>query len=188
MIDKTTIALAESFRALASTKSVDDITIQEICDHAGKSRMTFYYHFKDISELMDWTFNDKAQKIMSKHTGPNSWQDAIAELVAYVYDDRPLMMSVYNSVSYDAMEKSLNDIISAIIKEVLTNEHLDTLINSQESKFLITLFTHGLTGLCMDWVRDGLKEDPKIITKQLELALAEFLKGSVIILNIIDKK
>ena len=46
--------LAESFKELACRRPVEKITIKEITDRAGVIRPTFYYHFQDKYELLEW--------------------------------------------------------------------------------------------------------------------------------------
>ena len=33
-------------------------------DDCGISRMTFYYHFKDIYDLIEWAFEEEASRIL----------------------------------------------------------------------------------------------------------------------------
>ena len=46
--------LADSFKELAQIKPVEKITIKEITDKAGVIRPTFYNHFQDKYELLEW--------------------------------------------------------------------------------------------------------------------------------------
>lgn len=46
--------LADSFKELALRMPIDKITIREITDGAGVIRPTFYNHFKDKFELLEW--------------------------------------------------------------------------------------------------------------------------------------
>lgn len=46
--------LADSFKLLALKMPIDKITIKEITDGAGVIRPTFYNHFKDKYELLEW--------------------------------------------------------------------------------------------------------------------------------------
>ena len=53
------IVLAESLKELAAIKPIDKITIKEITDKAGVIRPTFYNHFQDKYELLEWiTINE----------------------------------------------------------------------------------------------------------------------------------
>ena len=46
--------LADSIKALVLAKPVEKITIKEITDKAGVIRPTFYNHFQDKYELLEW--------------------------------------------------------------------------------------------------------------------------------------
>ena len=46
--------LAESFKELALKQPIEKITIKEITDKAGVIRPTFYNHFQDKYELLEW--------------------------------------------------------------------------------------------------------------------------------------
>ena len=46
--------LAESFKELVAVTPVEKITIKEITDKAGVIRPTFYNHFQDKYELLEW--------------------------------------------------------------------------------------------------------------------------------------
>jgi AcrR family transcriptional regulator len=50
----TKLALGESLKRLLQKKPLSKITITEIVEDCGLNRMTFYYHFKDIYELLEW--------------------------------------------------------------------------------------------------------------------------------------
>ena len=48
------VLLAESFKELAKKRPIEKITIREITDKAGVIRPTFYNHFQDKYELLEW--------------------------------------------------------------------------------------------------------------------------------------
>ena len=47
-------ALEASLKKLVKTKPLNKITVSDITDDCGINRMTFYYHFKDIYDLVEW--------------------------------------------------------------------------------------------------------------------------------------
>lgn len=49
--------LADSFKKLACISPIEKITIKEITDGAGVIRPTFYNHFQDKYELLEWVIN-----------------------------------------------------------------------------------------------------------------------------------
>lgn len=56
-------ALAGSFEKLLSKRSFDKITVKDIVEDCGVNRQTFYYHFHDIYDLIEWIFQDAADHV-----------------------------------------------------------------------------------------------------------------------------
>ena len=54
MSQTTKRALEASLKHLLLQKPLKKITINDIAEDCGISRMTFYYHFKDIYDLVEW--------------------------------------------------------------------------------------------------------------------------------------
>ena len=63
----TKTALEASLKKLLLKKPLDKITIRDLTEDCGISRMTFYYHFKDIYDLVEWIcYEDAAQALQGK--------------------------------------------------------------------------------------------------------------------------
>ena len=57
-------ALEASLKKLLLQKPLNKITINDITEDCGVNRMTFYYHFKDIYDLVDWIMVEDAAKAL----------------------------------------------------------------------------------------------------------------------------
>ena len=53
----------KSLKKLLKKKPFDKITIADLTEDCGISRMAFYYHFKDIYDLVEWSCLEDAQKV-----------------------------------------------------------------------------------------------------------------------------
>ena len=49
-------ALATSLKNLMKEKPFEKISVSDICDACGMNRKSFYYHFKDKYDLVNWIF------------------------------------------------------------------------------------------------------------------------------------
>ena len=52
-------ALATALKKLLSKKELSKITISNITEECGVNRQTFYYHFNDIYDLLEWIFTNE---------------------------------------------------------------------------------------------------------------------------------
>ena len=61
-IVKTKAALTDAFFEMLSVMSLDDITVNALCDNAGVRRATFYKHFNDKNDFIIFIIKDVREK------------------------------------------------------------------------------------------------------------------------------
>ena len=62
-------AFADALRKLLEQKPFAKISVSHICEECGMNRKSFYYHFKDKYDLVNWILTLKLQKIFQKKNG-----------------------------------------------------------------------------------------------------------------------
>ena len=115
MSQTTKRALEASLKHLLLQKPLKKITINDIAEDCGISRMTFYYHFKDIYDLVEWAcVEDAAQALAGKKTY-DTWQEGFLNIFYAVQANKPFIMNVYHSVSRERIEQYLSPLIANLI-------------------------------------------------------------------------
>ena len=117
----TKTALEASLKKLLLKKPLDKITIRDLTEDCGISRMTFYYHFKDIYDLVEWIcYEDAAQALQGKKTY-DTWQEGLLQVFEAVMENKPFIMNVYHSLSREQIESYLfrltHDLIMGVVNE-----------------------------------------------------------------------
>ena len=64
MSNLTKSALEASLKKMLLEKPLDKITISDLTSDCGISRMAFYYHFKDIYDLVEWACMEDAARAL----------------------------------------------------------------------------------------------------------------------------
>lgn len=72
---KTKEAMAASLLRFLCRKPLNRITVNDIIQDCGTSRMTFYYHFTDIYDLAKWTCERETDRMIQDHASLKSWQN-----------------------------------------------------------------------------------------------------------------
>mgnify|MGYP000646308786 CR=1 FL=1 len=65
MKDRTKVDISTALTTLLAKKAIDDITVREIVELCEIRRQTFYYHFQDKYDLINWYF-DKICRLKSR--------------------------------------------------------------------------------------------------------------------------
>ena len=92
MSQTTKRALEASLKKLLLEKPLNKITINDITEDCGVNRMTFYYHFKDIYDLVDWILTEDAIKAMEGCQSFDTWTEAFLEWIRRDMKTEPAVM------------------------------------------------------------------------------------------------
>ena len=107
MANTTKLALEASLKELLRTKPIDRITINDLTEHCGISRMTFYYHFKDIYDLVEWACVEDGKRALQGKKTYDTWLEGIAQIFEAVLENKPFIMNVYHAVAHEKVEQYL---------------------------------------------------------------------------------
>ena len=58
--------LAAALKTILAVKPIERITIRDIVEICGVNRQTFYYHFEDVYDLLEYVFESDADKYLPK--------------------------------------------------------------------------------------------------------------------------
>ncbi len=100
-------ALEASLKKLLLEKPLNKITINDITEDCGVNRMTFYYHFKDIYDLVDWILMEDAAKALEGRQSFDTWTEAFLDILHQLQDNKTLVLNVYRSVGREQVEQYL---------------------------------------------------------------------------------
>ena len=88
MSNVTKQALEASLKQLMQKKPLDKITIRDITDTCGISRMAFYYHFKDLYDLVEWVCLEDVTKALAGKKTYDTWQEGLAQIFEAVLENK----------------------------------------------------------------------------------------------------
>ncbi len=146
---ETKIKLANKFMECLEYKNINQITITYLVNKCKINRKTFYYHFKDIFDLLEFSiYNDLLCKINDYENSDNN----IAIFVNYIYENKVKILHIINFVKIDDIKLYFNNNISTILekylKEIITknsykisNDFLNHLITYLTSIVASTIYT-----------------------------------------------
>ncbi|QEY33766.1 TetR family transcriptional regulator [Caproiciproducens galactitolivorans] len=164
-------ALEESLKRMLRKKSLDKITIADIAEDCGISRMTFYYHFKDIHDLVEWCCLEDAEKALGDKKTYDTWQQGFLQIFEAVIENRPFIINVYRSVSREQVELYLYKLTYDLIIGVVEEKAVGMKVSEEDKKFIADFYKYGFVGLLLDWIKKDMRENPRQIVERLDLLI-----------------
>ena len=171
MSDTTKRALEESLKHMLLKKPLDKISISDITNDCGISRMTFYYHFKDIYDLVEWSCEEDAARALAGNKTYETWQQGFLQIFEVVRDNKPFIMNVYRSVSRSQLERYLYKVTYALLLNVVNEEAEGMAVDKEDKAFIAHFYQYAFVGLMLEWIQDDMREDPSAIIERLTLLM-----------------
>ena len=181
MPNTTKAALEESLKRLLLKKPLDKITITDITTDCGISRMAFYYHFKDIYDLVEWSCVEDGTKALQGKKTSESWTEGLTQIFEAVLENKPFIMNAYRCISREQIENFLfqltSDLIMGVVKE--QEQAANTTIPDKDKRFIADFYKYSFVGIMLDWIKQGMKEDYEEIARMIAITLHGGIANSI---------
>ncbi len=168
-------ALEQSLKNLLLKKPLTKITVSDIADDCGINRMTFYYHFKDIYDLVEWSCLEDAKRALDEKKTYETWQQVLLQIFEAVEENKPFILNVYRCVHREQVEKYLQPLVDQLILGVINEETGNMTIRDEDKQFIAQIYSYIFIGLMLDWIKDDMREEPQPLVDRL----ARLIKGSM---------
>ena len=179
MPNATKAALEESLKRLLLKKPLDKITITDITTDCGISRMAFYYHFKDIYDLVEWSCVEDGTKALQGKKTYDSWTEGLTQIFEAVLENKPFIMNVYRNVDRERMERYLYHLTYDLIVGVVQEKSKDLDISGEDKKFIANFYKYGFVGIMLEWIQESMKEDIEELVNKMSLTLHNTVTTSI---------
>ena len=151
--------IARTFTELLDEKPMSKITVKDIVERCGVNRNTFYYHFRDIPDVVEFIMKKKWDEILETPQERASILECMEEMVALIRENRKIMLNVYRSVKRDTFLIYLNDVASYIITEYFNKNLHKFNLDGEEIQLLSKYYKCVFVGVLMEWLDHGLDYD-----------------------------
>lgn len=168
MSQVTKRALEASLKHLLLQKPLNKITINDIAEDCGINRMTFYYHFKDIYDLVEWCCEEDASRALAGKKTYETWQQGFLQIFEAVLENKPFIMNVYHSVSREQVENYLFKLTYDLLEGVVEEKAQGMSVRDEDKKFIATVYKYAFVGLMLDWIKGNMKDDPALLVERLD--------------------
>lgn len=160
-------ALEESLKRLLLTKPLNKITIADITSDCGISRMTFYYHFQDIYDLVEWACEEDAARAIAGNKTADTWQTGLLDTFLALRENKSFIASIYHDMSREQVERFLVPVVSDLVKSVVDEHAARRHVREQDRDFIARFFAHALIGTVLDWIARDMRDDPQQLVQRV---------------------
>lgn len=167
MTKMTKMALAAALKKLLEKKPLSKITVTDITRECEINRHTFYYHFRDIYDLIEWIYVNEAEQYITGGGTPVIWQEGLRRLFQYILENKKFVVETYMFFQKDNLLQFVHKHAALLVNHIVEREKADFVISQEKQKFAVDFYAYALEGIIYAWVKNGMKQDPEEIIRML---------------------
>lgn len=113
--------IAKAFKELFLENDFEKISIVTIMDRAGIRRQTFYNHFLDKYQLLDWIFQNDLKEQITDNLDFISGKHLLQELFHYLEEEQPFYQKAFEIHGQNNFFSYFIDYCQLIVEKILTD-------------------------------------------------------------------
>lgn len=163
-------ALAAALKELMQEFPFEKINVAHICEKCGMNRKSFYYHFKDKYELVNWIFDTGFIEVATSSThivtGNERW--AFIECVSeYFYADKEFYRKALRIKGQNSFEEHFREYIFPILK----NRLVELLGKKEVDDFVVDFLSDAVVCAIERWLLDKKCMEPKQFVEKIKMVV-----------------
>ena len=109
-------ALASALKQLMETQPFAKISVTDICEACEMNRKSFYYHFKDKYDLVNWIYYTECVAVLREKDYATEWE-LLQDLCNYFYENCSFYRKTMSIEGQNSFSDYFRDILESMISE-----------------------------------------------------------------------
>lgn len=183
--NQTKQAFGDALKALLKTQSFEKVTVSGICEQANMKRTSFYYHFLDKYDLVNWIFDTEYEAFLKEAfqvdtldsdrvpAGITIW-DLIRATADYFYENAAFYQNIISFTGQNSFLDHFRELLAPLLQEMLRDFHKD----SKAMEFHINFHSDAILAALVRWLNDPKRVPPETLVRLLQSCIrvsAEYL-------------
>ena len=160
--------MAKALKSIMAKKPLDKVTIRELADECGVNRQTFYYHFRDIYDLVRWMYEQEIKALIRRRESTDNWKDTLEILFDYLKCNKAACLSVYNSAGYRHLKRFFREILFETVKKDVFCFADAEKISEGYLNFAVQFYTMAFEAVLESYLTGELENSPSELVSYLE--------------------
>lgn len=148
--------IASTLVEMAGQKGFDKITVKALIDACHISRQSFYYHFQDIMEVVEWFMEQSAKDMLARSLETNTPEEALGILISSAVENRTLIHKLMDSQKREQIERLFVQTARSYLQELIRSKPHQLPLSYSDMEVALDFWAFGITGLLFKYCEENL--------------------------------
>lgn len=163
--------ISHAFLELSKKKSIDKITVKDVVEAVDITRQTFYYHFKDIMDVIEWSLEQKMLEILEESLQAQSMEKSIRVLLSLVEENTDIINKLMNSQKRQFTERLLIETMRSYMNEMIERKELFMDMRRSDIKLALNFYSYAITGTLLEISQKRKAIDLDLLSRKIYLLI-----------------
>ena len=164
---------------LLQEKSIDKITVKDICEICEINRNTFYYYYSDIYQVLEELLRTETQKTLKEKQEKDSFYEEYLNKYHLVLAYKKAVYHLYNSKNRDLILKYLYDITEDFVRKYVQKEVEGTRLSTADIQFIVDFYSNSMIGNILRWMQRGMQEQQEKLIYKMSISYQATIKALI---------
>lgn len=159
-------ALGRALKELTVQKGFDKVSVGDITGVCGLGRQSFYYHFQDKFQLLEWVFAQELLLPFEKGINLQNWPGRISQMLETMEQNRKFYVNAIKAQP-DFFAKCMGEVLERLFYRLESAASIAYEQNEQQRKFSAQFYALGCSAVITRWARNGMRETAAALADNL---------------------
>jgi AcrR family transcriptional regulator len=164
--------IAANFFALVQERGFDKITVKDLVERCHISRQTFYYHFQDLLDVVEWSAQRGIQRAVNLTAEIYDTEQVLQRVVEIARENWQIVEGLMKSQKREYLERIFANTLRDYVLELVAKNAPGMTFNYDDTVVAIQFYAHGIAGVLMEQCGK-----PDCDTKRLASQLLGLIQG-----------
>ena len=160
---------------LLEHRKIDTITVKYLVDACHISRQTFYYHFRDIMDVLEWGARQTLERDLQELPKIQDPRAAIGRFIGGILQRRTALRMLLNSQRRAEYEQLLRQPFRAYLQELFRRRYPAPRLSVADADAMLTCYTYGILGLILERYEQPQPDEALLADQVCRLLSGEML-------------
>ena len=139
--------ISNTFVSMVKQKGIDKITVKSLIEACNISRQSFYYHFQDIMEVIEWSLKQATQNMLVRSLEAENPEEALCHLISSAVENRTLVRKLLDSQKREQIERLFVQAARTYLQELIQTKSQKIPLSYADTEVALDFWAFGITGL-----------------------------------------
>lgn len=159
MANYTQKAILQTFEDMLREMRFDKITVSALVARCEISSNTFYYHFRDIYDLLDAWIGKVKQEFLEDTAEIGDWAEKLKLVLHLMQDNSKLVFNLFDSISRERLERFAFSSVRNLFYEEVSREAEGKMIPDEVIRGVSDFCCYSILGYLLEFLWNRMEAD-----------------------------